>query len=232
MSKKRLIMIMGVQRSGTTALFQTLATSPAVTGRTEHVDDDIYDDYDLRPEPVIRQVLHALPGVVLLKPVNESKRRSPWAVAEEYAAYDVQIIWLYRDPVNVFRSFVERGWARGGHQRFARSWVARNQLAIDSLGPMGKRLLVVRYEDIVSEPACVVSLAERLGVSVRSCLRADSQLGRKHLPQDVQDQIASDAAAMLAMLHAARAVTPETSGSGKNDAAAAVQRGVAPPHGE
>jgi hypothetical protein len=211
-SKKPLIMIMGVQRSGTSALFNTLASAPGLTGRTEHVGDAIYDDFDLRPEPEIRQVLHSLPGTILLKPVNESKRRAPWAVAEEYAGYELRIIWIYRDPVNVFCSFLQKGWGRGGCQKFADSWVARNQLAIESIEPLGDRFLVVRYEDIVSNPGCVAALADRLGLSVRSCLRADSQLGRQHLAPEIQAKMQTRTADMPAKLDAARSITPETIG--------------------
>ncbi len=41
----RIIMIMGVQRSGTTALFETLATAPGLTSYHEAADDAVYFDY-------------------------------------------------------------------------------------------------------------------------------------------------------------------------------------------
>ena len=91
MPATRLVMILGFQRSGTTALFDTLASAPGVSPRHEHADDDLYDDYFLRPEPQIRSVLAALPGTVLLKPVRESRRRSPLEVAKEYRDYDLSI---------------------------------------------------------------------------------------------------------------------------------------------
>ena len=83
MPAKRLVMILGFQRSGTTALFNTLASASGVSPRHEHADDDVYDDYFLRPESQVRPVLSALPGMVLLKPVRESRRRSPLEIAEE-----------------------------------------------------------------------------------------------------------------------------------------------------
>jgi hypothetical protein len=131
-ARKSLIMIMGVQRSGTTALFDALAAAPGISPRNESKSDTIYDDYFLRPEPEIRAVLHSLPGTVLLKPVRESERRTPLQVAEEYRDYDLRIIWLYRDPVNVFFSYVRLGWCEDSPAAalwFAMEWSNRNEEA-------------------------------------------------------------------------------------------------------
>lgn len=137
MPAKRLVMIMGFQRSGTTALFDTLASAPGVSPRHEHADDDIYDDYFLRPEPDVRPVLMALPGTVLLKRVRESRRRSPLEVAEEHHDYDLTIIWPYRDPVNVYRSWVEKFWVKSRPQGMGQQWVTRNEYCLASRTVLG-----------------------------------------------------------------------------------------------
>lgn len=208
MPAKRLVMIMGFQRSGTTALFETLASAPGVSPRHEHADDDIYDDYFLRPEPQVRPVLAALPGTVLLKPVRESQRRSPLEVADEYRDYDLSIIWLYRDPVNVYRSWVEKGWVKWHPQGLSQHWVKRNEKCLDSRTALGDKLIVVRYEDLVSSPACVAVLAGRLGLEVESTLRADSNAGRARVAAIAQEAIDALTGTMLARLDDARSIRP------------------------
>jgi hypothetical protein len=208
MRAKRLVMILGFQRSGTTAMFETLASSPGVSPRHEAADDDIYDDYFLRPESQIRPLLAALPGTVLLKPVRESRRRSPLEVATEYSDYDLSIIWLYRDPVNVFQSWLEKGWVKSMPQEFASHWMTRNEGCLDSRGALGDTLIMVRYEDLVAHPACVEDLAGRLGLAVQSTLRADRNAGRACVAADVQEKIDAVTGATLATLDNARSIRP------------------------
>ncbi len=208
MRAKRLVMILGFQRSGTTAMFETLASSPGVSPRHEEADDDIYDDYFLRSESQIRPLLAALPGTVLLKPVRESRRRSPLEVATEYSDYDLSIIWLYRDPVNVFQSWLEKGWVKSMPQEFASHWMTRNEGCLDSRAALGDNLIVVRYEDLVAHPACVEDLAGRLGLAVQSTLRADRNAGRACVAADVQEKIDAVTGATLATLDNARSIRP------------------------
>lgn len=208
MSVRRLVMIMGFQRSGTTALFKTLSTAPGVSPRNESADDDIYDDYFLRPEAEIRPVLAPLPGVVLLKPVRESQRRAPLAVADEYRDYDLTIVWIYRDPVNVFQSWMDKKWVRCRPQGLGRHWVKRNEGCLASRAALGDRLLVVRYEDLVNHPRCVEELAGRLGLAVRSTFRADRNAGRSILPAESQEEIDAVTRATLEKLDEVRSIRP------------------------
>ena len=207
MSVKRLVMIMGVQRSGTTALYSALAAATGVTGRNEHPDDQIYENYYLRPEPEVRATLAALPGTVILKPVRESMRRSPQEVAEEYADYDLTIVWSYRDPVNVYHSWVVKGWVQN-YPGFTSVWLRRNRSCLEAREALGDRLVVVRYEDLVSHPSCCDALAATLGLAIRPEFRADSNLGRVSLPAEVQSTIDGQTRATLARLDAARTIRP------------------------
>lgn len=217
--RKKLVMIMGVQRSGTTALFDILAEAPDVSPREESAGDEIYDHYFLRPEPEIRGLLHALPGTVLLKPVRESERRSPLEVAEEYRDYDLRIIWLYRDPVNVFHSYVRHGWSDESHDyasEFASEWSSRNQAAVAAAKRLGDRLLVVNYEDLTTHRSLVFDLAESLGLRTTGVLRVDSDRGRKTLPEDIQRLLEERTEVLRKALDGMRAVRP------RGDAAARI----------
>lgn len=208
---KKLIMIMGVQRSGTTALFDILALAPGVSPRQESADDEIYDNFFLRPEPEIRGLLRALPGTVLLKPVRESERRSPLEVAEEYRDYDPRIIWLYRNPVNVFHSYVRLGWSDDSSvfaSRFASEWSSRNQAAVAAAKRLSGRLLVVNYEDLTTHRSLVFDLAETLGLRTTRILRGDSDRGRKTLPEDIQQLLEERTEVVRRALDDRRAVRP------------------------
>jgi len=212
--RKKLVMIMGVQRSGTTALFDILAEAPGVSPRQESAGDDIYDDYFLRPEPEIRGILHSLPGTVLLKPVRESERRSPREVAEEYREYDLRIIWLYRDPVNVFHSYVRRGWCDDSSvaaYSFGVEWSKRNRAATAAAEKLGDRLLVVSYDDLTTHRPLVLALAEALGLRTTRLLQGDSSGGRRMLPGEMQRVLEDRTEVVRRGLETRRAIRPHGS---------------------
>src|SRR5688500_17404427 len=96
----RLLMIMGVHRSGTNALFNSFVKSDGCVPMIDVETNDVYDEYFLRPEPEIRQVISGHRNPVLLKPVNETKRRDIDSIFDEYKNYDLRVLYIYRDPVN------------------------------------------------------------------------------------------------------------------------------------
>ncbi len=208
-AKQKLIMILGVQRSGTTALFETLATAPGLTSYHEAADDAVYFDYYLRPEPEIRSVLQAAPNSVLLKPVRESELRSLHSLFDEYAAYDLQIIWLYRDPVNVLYSYERKGWAnRDAFESLGQEWALRNQAMLEALPQAQEHLTIVRYEDLLQDPTLVHALAHRFDLQIRSTLATDSNAGRKKLPLELQETIDQITARTLTLLDQTRTLRP------------------------
>ncbi len=189
--RKKLVIIMGVQRSGTTVLFNIISSALGITACQEAVSDEIYDDFFLRPEKQIRDILHSLPGTVLLKPVRESERRSPLAVAQEYQNYDLKIIWLYRDPVNVYRSYNRLNWCGTSIRdiaQFSQQWNQRNLDAIADSSKHGQRMIVVRYEDLVKQPDLIIKLAAELEIQTPQSihLRKDSAEGRRSLSPATQ----------------------------------------------
>ena len=214
--RKKLIILMGVQRSGTTALFNVLASVPGVSACQEAASDSIYDDFYLRPEREIREALHSLPGAVLLKPVRESEVRSPGEVAAEYKDYDLRIIWLYRDPINVFYSYSRLGWADSsliGAKIFANRWAQRNLGAMVDAPRLEGQILIVCYEDLVAHPNLVNNLCAALWLEnpPQNTLRKDSESGRLSLPRSIQALIEKRTAEILRNLKKKRSIYPHAS---------------------
>ena len=189
MGRCRLIFVMGVQRSGTNALFSSLERG-ARHAFNESPDSPLFDDFYLRDAGVVREVLDGCSGVVLVKPISETKRRSVSDVLDEYADYGPSVVWIYRDPVNCYASHIER-WTgfRGRPEAFAESWSERNQSVLDALGMHEERITIVRYEDLTRSPAMVVSLGASVGLRIRSKFRRDHRRGRRELSREVTSVI-------------------------------------------
>ena len=189
--KKQLIMVMGAQRSGTTALFRSLAHDRALTSFHESAEDALYYLYRLRPVRETAPILNAAPGAVLLKPITETLDRSLEELKTEYANYALKFVWIYRDPVNVLHSMSRKGWlpcALEGEPG-AGTWVARNQLALRFQKDHPAAIAIVRYEDLVSDPKIFGSLCKSLDVHGAPVFREDRGSGRSDLPLAVQRAI-------------------------------------------
>src|SRR5438094_5316389 len=105
-----LIMVMGVQRSGTNVLFDSLATDRTLSAFPEDIDSAWYCNFLLRPLSELAALIERAPGRILLKPISETCRRSLVDVAEEYRSYPLRFVWIYRDPVNVSDSMRRERW--------------------------------------------------------------------------------------------------------------------------
>ena len=199
-------MVMGVQRSGTTALFKSLARDSALTSFDERVDDSIYYLYRLRPLREIAPHLDAASGPVLLKPITETVHRSFEDLRDEYSAYALQFIWIYRDPINVLRSMSRKGWFPFGSEgkNGPEKWVARNLLALRYQKKCPAEILIVRYEDLICDPRVFRSLCESLGVNGVPTFRGDQGSGWRDVPAAVQGAIRDITSPTLRALDSAR----------------------------
>jgi hypothetical protein len=183
----KLIMIMGMQRSGTTALFETLSTARGLVSHEESPEGPIYDDFFLRPEPALRKFLSSSRSPVLLKPVRETTRRTLVSVIDEYADYELSILWLYRDPVNVIFSHLVQGWL--DTTTLTLQWIAINRMLIELPAAYRRHLTVLQYEELVSNGFVLEALKRKLGIRGHSTLRPDSNAGRAQLPIVTQARI-------------------------------------------
>ncbi|MBW8010816.1 MAG: sulfotransferase domain-containing protein [Chloroflexi bacterium] len=148
---KRLIMVMGVQRSGTTALFQSLSRDLNLISFNESQNSEIFNNFLLSPEPKIRPTLISVADPVLLKPISETKKRTVTDLFKEFKDYDLQIVWIYRDPANVFYFMTQMGCQRPNRvtaKFFAHDWNRRNRFLLEGLSEYPFGIMVVRYEDL------------------------------------------------------------------------------------
>lgn len=208
---KQIIMVMGVQRSGTTALFQGLSSDKSLTAYDESIDSVIYDKYRLRPLDHIADVFDAAPGGVLLKPLSETFYRPLENLADEYAAYSLRVVWIYRDPVNVLYSMHRQGWislSEIGSRIHVDPWVQRNRLALQFQQARPEQIAIVRYEDCVLDPRVFRQLTKWLGLRSRSSFRTDSSSGRKNIPAAAQRLIDAFSVDTVLALDQARRFRP------------------------
>lgn len=206
--RDKLILVMGLQRSGTSALVEALGQDPELRVETEHPGNDFYDDYFLRPEPVLRPLLWRIRRRVVLKPISEIQRRTVDDVLDEWADYGPQVAWIYRDPVNVWSSnVVEFGMTREVLPRWIREWNEGNRFILRSLrGKHAERIVVVRYEDLIADRGVFAALCRFLKVRDVNNLfwREDAKKGRRRLPDQVQAEIERGVDEVLRELHACR----------------------------
>lgn len=191
--RNKLIMVMGLQRSGTSALTEAIGQDPALQVETESENNAFYDNYFLRPEQEIRGLLWSIKRRVLLKPISEIQRRSVEDVLREYENYGVRLVWIYRDPVNVWSSMgVSLNVPDRHFDRWAELWVEGNRSVLDALeGPYADQIVVVRYEDLITQREMFTALCAFLGIEERNNLfwQADEKKGRRRLEAALQERI-------------------------------------------
>jgi hypothetical protein len=206
-----LIMVMGVQRSGTNVLFDSLATDRTLSAFPEDIDSGFYCNFLLRPLSELAPLIERAPGRILLKPISETGTRSLAKVAEEYRSYPLHFVWIYRDPVNVFDSMRRERWLAADkidQPAHIRGWRKRNEYALEFQQQCPEQIAIVRYEDLCFDPAVFRQLTRWLGLDCNSYFRKDSARGRKHLAVVAQRNIDAGTGDTLGALDAARTFRP------------------------
>lgn len=203
---KRLIFVLGSQRSGTNALRQSLSLSPFVMGFNETQSSELYEDWKLRPEPEIRQKLHKLPNTVLLKPIKSVIDRAVAEFLADFHGYDLSVVWIYRDPVKVFSSQVRRWSYMDDPAAFVERWNRVNRSALEA-AEADPRVLVVRYEDLIADKAVFGQLCRYLRVRGEYLFQPDRSDAYRHVDNADIARIQRETAETLEALDGARAVT-------------------------
>ena len=201
-------MVMGYQRSGTNALFNCFVRSGECIPFLDGEANEIYDDFFLRPEPDIRTILHSQAKPVLLKPVNETKKRNIDSIFAEYSNYDVRIAYIYRDPVNSFFSQIEMWPQFTDVEEFIQLWNRRNMLALQLSPEWKTKFAIVKYQDLSDDPAVFDAICSFYGIRGTYLFRGDKNRGRDHLSKEVQIKIDAETRETLLQLDQARSFLP------------------------
>jgi hypothetical protein len=206
-----LIMVMGVQRSGTNVLFDSLATDRTLSAFPEDIDSAFYCNFLLRPLSELAPLIERARGRILLKPISETGKRSLAEVAEEYRSYQLHFVWIYRDPVNVFDSMRRERWLAADEidqPAHIRGWRKRNEYALQFQQQHREQIAIVRYEDLCLDPAVFRQLTRWLGLDCNSYFRKDGAQGRKQMTVVAQRNIDAGTGDTLSALDAARTFRP------------------------
>jgi len=220
----KIVMVTGVQRSGTGALFYALAEDLGVRVFQESNASEFYLGWNLRSETELRPLLTASAQTVLTKPVNETSRRSVAELLREFTAHETWIVWIYRDPVNVFASTLE--WysvPRNANDRFYNSlcglkdpqaalvdflamWNKRNRSFLALSSEERTRTALVRYEDLLDDANVFHDLCRLTGIDGRyeHKFLPDSRNGHRRLPRNIKNKIRSGTREVTRELDAAR----------------------------
>ena len=223
--RDKLIMVMGMQRSGTTALLYALGQDPSVQVENEEPGGPLYDQYRLRSAKTIHPELMRIKRRVLLKPVVEAEYREIDDVIREFIVYDPLIAWIYRDPIDVWSSAKNTfHLPTGDMTSWLKAWVKGNESALRSLsGPFRDRIRAVGYHDLIQHREVFDALCEFLRLEPRNNLfwREDPKKGRHSLPEEIQKLIEHKTTAVMQQLHAQRIKPFHTPSSSEADTSAA-----------
>ena len=203
-------MVMGHQRSGTNALFFSLAQDRRFDAYGEWSKSEVFYKWKLRPEVETRRVFQK--ENIILNPVSETIHKSIEDVFNEYKNYNLWIVYIYRDPVNVFASFnVAKRRQKVpmlSPADFMRSWNKRNQCILSALQKHAHKVAIVKYEDMIYDPKVFFETAKFLGVRGKYLFRKDSNKGRAALPEEICSEIDKGTSETFNKLEKNRRVQP------------------------
>lgn len=155
-------MLVGHGSSGTSALFSSLGLDRQVTSFPEG-DPVVYDGTRLDLERLVG-VLDRCRPIVLVKPLGDALERTPDEIlgrlSDHLPGVEVRVVVLVRHPGAVLGSVARRGWSEGAEADLA-EWArqARDAAVADP------RIIVVRFEDLVSDRSLFDDLAAHLGIT-------------------------------------------------------------------
>lgn len=191
--RDKLIMVMGMQRSGTTALLYTLGQDPSIQVENEEPEGPLYDAYRLRPADIIHGELIRMKRRVILKPVLEAEYREIDEVIQEFLIYDPLVVWIYRDPIDVWSSAKNTfSLSSDDMLNWLMRWVKGNESALRSLsGPFRDRIRAVSYTDLIEQREVYRTLCDYLRIQPLNNLfwRENPKKGHRSLPESIRNLI-------------------------------------------
>jgi hypothetical protein len=201
-------MVMGLQRSGTNALFHSLEKDRHFVAFNE-THPDLFTEFYLRSPVHVQSVIDASRKPVLLKPISETSRSSLIELLETYRRYEPNLVWIYRDPVNQIHSH------RQHHRKqqisvpfewYVDDYNSRNRKLLDALEAFGATITVVRYESLCESRQLFDAMCSKLQVAGEYLFRADSRSGYAGFDPATIERIQSETRATVDALRASESV--------------------------
>ena len=172
-------MVMGIQRSGTNALFHSLEKDARFEAFNEN-HPDVFKDFYLKSFEEVSSVIDGLQKPVLLKPISETSRGSLADLMATYRRYELHVLWIYRDPVNQIYSHGKHHENQGFSvplDWYMDDYNQRNQKLLEVLEDSGSMITVVGYEHLCASRNVFKALCEKLKVAGGYLFREDSNSG-------------------------------------------------------
>ena len=139
MDEKFHVIIMGVQRSGTDTLLESLSFDKNFNSYNEG-DSRAFDNWFLKKEKDLRELMKnpcifkaisetGRGGDAPTDLINSTKREKIYDFFYEFSNYKLRIPWIYRNPVNVYYSWHEK-W-NTPLDIFLNQWNKRNKIVLN-----------------------------------------------------------------------------------------------------
>jgi len=188
-------------------MFRCLEKDFNTVGYNESPDSEMFENKNLLSPKIIKPVVNKHienDNFVLVKPNKLAHNKQLSDILKQYREFNPSIIWMYRNPINVYYSFCEmvekhqphimEDWRNRISDVFLddeKGWCARQQKAIDSCKSTHEKITVINYQDFLNNPQKILMhLYDRYGINGNSnAVRVDSNKGQKELSESVQQQI-------------------------------------------
>ena len=148
---------------------------------------EYFDNWFLRPLADFKEKIDSNPNPYIFKPISETKIRSIQDVIDEYSEYDVQVVWIYRNPVNVYYSQVIK--LGNSVHAFISDWNKRNTEVLNAYAIIPERITVVKYKDLIGNEELFNKLCNKLNIKGVLNFEKDSESGMKILSKRLQKDI-------------------------------------------
>jgi hypothetical protein len=205
-SQKCLFFVMGIQRSGGSTLLNAFKRNRSVSIFREK-DKNFFDYFILKPEKELRPFIEKSKSLILIEAKSETKKREVVDIFNEFSNYIINIIWNYRNPVNVFYSrlikYPYKDWVADENQ-FCDMWNQRNSSIINALDQYRDNIAIVKLEDLSGSKSIFKQLCEFVGTKGRYTFYRDKIKIEKKLSASVIDKINNQTASILNKLDANR----------------------------
>jgi len=158
-TQKKIVMIMGIQRSGGTTFLSSFLRDSSITALKQEQNSQVYRLTHLRPIDETLEYLMGLRGTVIMEPKSDSKFRAITDIFEEYSPFEVWMLWNYSDPVAVCIRYLLRYPHKNTPDkidRFIGMWNTRNQRLLDALPRYGERIAIIKLEDVIQDPQTLI----------------------------------------------------------------------------